>query len=186
MSQYYLIAQLPSLDGLAENAPLPITEEQFLTLCGRLLGKKTVSELERLTLLPSIGAEHSESPLIEGWNDNERKLRVALAKARADKMGKPFDLPSDNLSTAHMKIASEAVEIENPLEAESFLLHYRLRALEMYRPMDVFSKEYLFYYGLKLKLILRIRGFDTKAGEAAYKDIYRSILDGDRTEVSNG
>ncbi len=185
MSQYYLIAQLPSLDGLAENAPLPITEEQFLTLCGRLLGKKTVSELERLTLLPSIGAEHSESPLIEGWNDNERKLRVALAKARADKMGKPFELAGDGLSAEHLKVAATAVEIEDPLEAEGFLLRYRLHFLEMQRPMDPFTEEFIFYYGLKLKLLLRMRGFDTKTGEAAYQDIYRAILSENRMEAND-
>ena len=29
MAAYYLVAQLPSLDGLGERAPLPITEERF-------------------------------------------------------------------------------------------------------------------------------------------------------------
>ncbi len=29
MAEYYLISQLPSLDGISENTPIPITEEQF-------------------------------------------------------------------------------------------------------------------------------------------------------------
>ena len=37
MAEYYLIAQLPSLDGVGENMPVPITEERFLELCCRFL-----------------------------------------------------------------------------------------------------------------------------------------------------
>jgi len=75
------------------------------------------------------------------------------------------------------------VEIENPLEAENFLLRYRLNFLETLRPMDSFSEDYIFYYALKLKLILRIRQFDVALGEATYKDIYNSILNGEKVEA---
>lgn len=40
MAAYYLMAQLPTLDGLGEAAAPPITEERFLELCGRFLGKR--------------------------------------------------------------------------------------------------------------------------------------------------
>ena len=42
----------------------------------------------------------------------------------------------------------------------------------------------MFYYGLKLKLILRIRQFDTENGEAAYKNIYNSIMNGENLEAT--
>ena len=183
MAEYYLISQLPSLDGISENTPLPITEERFLELCGRFLGKKALSEMDNLTLVPSVDFPKSKSDLIQNWNANERDLRLALAKIRADKMNKPFDLQNKNLSLELLKVANAAVEIENPLEAENFLLRYRLGFLETLRPMDNFSEEFIFYYGLKLKLIFRIRQFDTKIGEATYKDIYNSILNGDRLEA---
>ena len=70
------------------------------------------------------------------------------------------------------------------MEAEKYLSHYRLRILETLRPIDYFSENYIFYYGLKLKLLLRMRQFDTKAGEKAYKNIYNSILNGDRLEAT--
>ena len=69
------------------------------------------------------------------------------------------------------------------MEAEKYLNRYRLEILETLRPMDNFSEDYIFYYGLRLKLILRIRQFDTKAGEEAYRNIYNSILNGDRLEA---
>ena len=41
----------------------------------------------------------------------------------------------------------------------------------------------MFYYGLKLKLMARMRQFDAQAGREAYQSIYDSILRKDRLEV---
>lgn len=183
MAEYYLISQLPSLDGIGENTPLPITEENFIELCNRFLGKKAQKKLCGLTLLPPRNYEKSDSPLINAWNENERNLRLVLAKVRADKMKKPFDTDNVSLSAEVLKVANTAAETENPFEAEKVLNQYRLDFLETLRPMDSFSEDFIFYYGLKLKLILRIRQFDTEAGRTAYKNIYSSVLNGDRSEV---
>lgn len=183
MAEYYLISQLPSLDGIGENAPIPITEERFLELCDRFLGKKAINEIKKLTLVPSLIPEKSNSALIEVWNEGERNLRLALGKVRADKMKKSFDMGDKSLPVELIKAASAAVEMESPLEAENFLSHYRLGFLETLRPMDTFSEDFVFYYGLKLKLLLRTRQFDEKLGEATYRNIYNSILNGDRLEA---
>lgn len=183
MAEYYLISQLPSLDGIGENMPLPITQERFSDLCNRFLGKKALNEMKKLTLSPARNYEKSSSALIETWNEGERNLRLALAKARADKMKKPFDTGNRPLPIELAKVASAAVEIESPLEAEKFLNLYRLEFLETLRPMDSFSDDFVFYYGLKLKLSLRIRQFDADIGKTAYRNIYNSILNGDRSEA---
>ena len=183
MAEYYLISQLPSLDGVSENTPLPISEERFTELCNRFLGKKPQEALKKLTLSPPKEIAHSGSALIDDWNESERALRFALGKARAEKMKKPFDTQNRIFPVEYTKAASAAIEIENPMEAEKYLNRYRLEILETLRPMDSFSEDYIFYYGLKLKLILRIRQFDTKTGEKAYKNIYNSILNGDRLEA---
>lgn len=183
MAEYYLISQLPSLDGMSENSPVPITEERFLELCEGSLKNKALCELKNIKLVPSADAAKSYSSLIESWNSGERDLRLALAKVRADKMNKAFDLQNKHLPLELFKVASAAVEIKNPLEAEKFLLQYRLAFLETIRPMDNFSEEYIFYYALKLKLILRLRQFDAEVGKAVYNNIYNSILNGDRLEA---
>ena len=183
MAEYYLISQLPSLDAIGENSPIPITQEQFLELCNRFLNKKAVKELENLTLVPSLEQEKTSSELIDSWNSGEKNLRLALAKARAEKMNKTFDTKDSVISVELSKMANSALESENPLDAEKLLLHYRLSFLETLRPMDIFSKEYIYYYALKLKLILRIREFDAVIGESTYKNIYNSILNGDRLEA---
>ena len=183
MAEYYFISQLPSLDGISENAPLPITEERFTELCNRFLGKKSRENIKKLTLSPAKNIESSGSALIDAWNESERNLRFALGKVRAEKMKKTFDTENRIFPVEYVKAASAAVEIENPMEAEKYLNGYRLEILETLRPMDSFSEDYVFYYGLKLKLLLRIRQFDTKLGEKAYKNIYNSILNGDRLEA---
>ncbi len=183
MSEYYLISQLPSLDGISENMQLPITEERFFELCNQVAVKRIQNEINKISLLPSKTYEKSSSSLIEKWNDGERNLRLALGKVRADKMKKSFDIENNALSSELIKIANTAIEIESPLEAEKFLNNYRLDFLETLRPMDNFSEEFVYYYGLKLKLISHIRQFDTNTGEIAYKNIYNSIMDGDRLEA---
>ena len=184
MAEYYLISQLPSLDGLSENVPMPITEERFFELCERFLNKKAQNELKQLTLMPSRECEETGSEFLDKWNDGERNLRLVLGKIRAEKMNKAFD--AEKIQSAPVELiqaAREAVEIENPLEAEKFLNKYRLDFLESLRPMDSFSEDFVFYYGLKLKLISRIKQFDLESGETAYKNIYSSIINGERLEV---
>ncbi len=183
MAEYYLISQLPSLDGINENTPLPITSERFSELCGRFLSKKAQAELKKLTLAPPKNPEKSTSSLVEKWNDGERSLRIALAEVRAAKMNKHFDAENKSFSPALLQAVRTAVEIENPMEAEKFLNKYRLDFLEALRPTDSFSEEFVFYYGLKLKLIERIRKFDSESGECAYRNIYDSIMNGNRSEV---
>ena len=183
MAEYYLISQLPSLDGINENTPLPITEERFTELCDRFLGKRSQRAIKKLSLSPPKNSDSSGSVLIDAWNESERTLRFALGKARAEKMKKPFDTENRTFPVEYIKAASTATEIENPLEAEKYLNSYRMEILETLRPMDSFSEDYVFYYGLKLKLLLRIRQFDTKLGEKAYKKIYNSILNGDKMEA---
>ena len=184
MAEYYFISQLPSLDGLGENAALPITEARFLELCDRFLGRKAQERIQKLTLSPPKNyLEPTNSPLIDAWNEAERNLRLALGKVRADKMKKPFDTENQTLLAEYIKAAGAAVEIEDPMEAEKFLNRYRLELLELLRPTEPFSEEFVFYYGIKLKLLQRIRQFDAQAGETQYRNFYNSILYGDRLEA---
>lgn len=183
MAEYYLMSQLPSLDGIDGNTPLPITEKDFLEVCRRFLGKKELRELEKLTLLPQRESVKSSSPFVEAWNEGERNLRLALAKVRAERMKKTFDIGNEHLPAELLQVAHTAVEFESPLEAEKFLNDYRMKFLETLRPMDTFSKDSVFYYCLKLKLVSRLRNFDDEGGKTAYKNIYNSVLMGESLEA---
>ena len=181
---YYLISQLPSLDGYSDTAPLPIDEARFMELVRGQLGKNTQNDMEKLTLTPPMDSEKTSSPLLSAWYDGERDLRLALGKIRAEKMNKTFTFPNKILSAALIKTATDAQEADNPFEAEKILFSHRLSFLESLRPTDTFCEDFLFYYGLKLKLLVRMRQFDPVRGEAAYRKIYNSILQGDKKEVN--
>lgn len=183
MAEYYFISQLPSLDGLNENAPLPISEERFAELCNRFLGKRLRDAVKKLTLSPPRNYKSSGYGLIDAWNESERKLRLALGKIRAEKIKKSFDTQNVVLPAEYIKTAITAAEIENPMEAEKYLNKIRLDLLEELRPQDSFSDDYILYYGLKLKLIMRIKQFDKKVGENSYRNIYNFILNGNRLEA---
>ena len=65
MAEYYLISQLPSLDGIGESSPLPITEERFLELCSSFLSKKALNEIKNLTLCPNLDFEKVKESMEE-------------------------------------------------------------------------------------------------------------------------
>ena len=183
MNQYYLIAQLPSLETASETTALPITEERFYELCKSNLGKRAWNALSGLTLVPKKQYKKSGYSFIDNWNQWEKNFRLALAGARAEKMKKPFEGETGEVSAELLQAVRQAVEMEDPLEAERYLTRVRLDFLETLRPADSFSETMLFYYALKLKLILRIQQFDKSKGQNAYQKIYGSIMYGGAQEV---
>lgn len=183
MAEYYLISQLPSLDAVGDIAPLPITEERFSELCRTFLKERAQAVLDKITLSPPKTSDNTGSALIDSWSESERNLRFALGKIRAEKMKKSFDTENRVIPAEYIKAAEQAAGLDNPMEAEKALNAFRLEILESLRPMDNFSEEFIFYYGLKLKLLGRMRQFDTAAGEAAYRNIYNSIINGERLEA---
>ncbi len=182
MNQYYLLSQLPSLDGILDNVPLPITEERFSELCGRFLGKKAQNIFNSLTLIPDRNFEKTSSALVNQWNEGERLLRLALAVVRAEKMKKSFDCENVSFPAGLLQTARAAVDAADPLTAEQLLNRFRLDFLEGLRPSDPFSEDSLFYYGLKLKLLERIQCFDEEKGRAEYRKIYNSVMNGNKQE----
>ena len=183
MNQYYLIAQLPSLETAGETTALPITEERFFELCKSNLGKKAWNALSGLTLVPKRQNQKSGYPFIDKWNEWEKNFRLALAAARAEKLKKPFEGETGEVSAELLQAVRQAVEMEDPLEAERYLTRVRLNFLETLRPGDAFSESTLFYYALKLKLIVRLQRFDKGRGQSAYRKIYGSIMYGGDQEV---
>ena len=183
MNQYYLIAQLPSLEIASETTALPITEERFYELCKTNLGKKAWNALNGLTLVPKRQNQKTGYSFIDKWYQWERNFRLALAGARAEKMKKPFEGKTGEFPEELLRTVRQAVEMGDPLEAERYLTRVRLDFLETLRPADSFSETMLFYYALKLKLILRLQRFDKSRGQSAYREIYSAIMHGGDQEV---
>ena len=66
--------------------------------------------------------------------------------------------------------------MDSPLEAEQYLNEVRVAMMDRVAPMDHFSTDAVFMYGLKLKLAQRMKSFTEEAGAASYRAIYDQIL----------
>ncbi len=176
MNQYYLMAQLPSFTVSDDRTSLPITEEYYTELCSRFLDEEEMKVLSKLSLEPPVDGDKTGSALVDGWYEKERSLRVALAQIRALNMKKKFDASGITLSPDAVQAARTATGMDSPLAAEQFLNQYRLEVLNNLMPLDGFSVDAVFGYGLKLKLALRMKKFNAETGMASYHKIYDRIL----------
>jgi hypothetical protein len=137
------------------------------------------------------GGSYAEAPkppssdFINKWRNWERSLRLNLARYRAQRLRReggaavdPPDYPSDAAAAA-----KAAAVIDSPLEAEIFLDKARWDAIELFQGIDYFSKNTIFAYLLKLRLLERRALFKAEEGFSEYKGLYTSIID-DSEEAS--
>ncbi|MCX7949547.1 MAG: DUF2764 domain-containing protein, partial [Treponemataceae bacterium] len=119
---YYLVAQLPSLSF---GAPAGVSIPYFLDLCGTFLTEKDRALLGFLALSPegnspgSLGTGYEEeiepcgSPLIDGWRQWERALRLHLGQGRYQRLKRETprlaDPPVDPLDAARVARAALAI-----------------------------------------------------------------------------
>ncbi len=66
--------------------------------------------------------------------------------------------------------------MSSPLAAEQFLFDYRMKVLDDLRPLDGFSIDAIYEYGIRLLLVSRMKKFDTENGRNSYHRIYDTIL----------
>lgn len=173
-NQYYLMSQLPAID--CDSKSLPITEQYFRDLCSRFLDQKSLTILENLSLEPSRDETKTGSAFLDKWNEKERCLRLALAQIRAVKMKKEFGVLPASCTADILQAARTAVGMDSPLAAEEFLNQYRMQTLDSMQPIDNFSIDAVFAYGLRLMLCQRMKKFDKEIGITSYRKIYDEIL----------
>ncbi|MCR4579630.1 MAG: DUF2764 domain-containing protein [Treponema sp.] len=179
MDYYYLVSQLPNISAAETKAALPLTGEQFRELAGRFISEDEKKILEKLSLVPPMELEATGSAFLDTWYEKERNLRCALAQIRAQKLKKD-SIPLPPGCTADIVTAARtAVGMDSPLSAEQFLYDYRLRLLDDLRPLDAFSIDAVYAYGLRLILVERMRKFEVENGKTSYHKIYDTILSND-------
>ncbi len=175
-NHYYLAAQLPGFVFSGGTVTqLPITYPDFIELCSRFLEGKELQQLKGLTIEPPCNDEKTGSPMLDAWYTWERSVRLALAHIRAQRMKKEF-ADTTPISQDIQQIARTASGYDSPLEAERYLNNERLRVLNELTPLDPFSTDAIFVYGLKLCIAARIIQFNEEAGMESYRAIYDQIL----------
>ncbi len=75
-----------------------------------------------------------------------------------------------------IQAARTATGMDSPLSAEQFLNEYRIGVLDKIAPLDQFSVDAVYNYGLRLMLAERMKKFNRDEGLASYHTIYEEIL----------
>lgn len=176
MAYYYLVSQLPNISAAEGKSSLPLNGSSFKELCGRFLSEGEMSTLEGLSLVPPKEASPTGSVFLDTWYEKERYLRFTLAQIRAQRMKKEASVLPPGCTADILQAARTAVGMDSPLSAEQYLFEYRMKLLEEIKPLDGFSIDAVYAYGIKLLLVERMKKFDTENGKACYHKIYDKIL----------
>lgn len=174
--QYYLVAQLPDIASASEKQALPITEEYFRNLCSRFLDEKSMQILNNLSLVPPRNEVSTGSEFVDTWYNKERALRLSLAQVRALNMHKESGQLDGFCTGDVLQAARTAVGMDSPLSAEQYLYQYRLDVINQIAPLDMFSIDAIFAYGIKLMLAQKMKLFNEENGTTSYHTIYDRIL----------
>ena len=175
---YYLMAQLP---GLHAEAPAAISYERFREIALRFLSPADGKILSVLSLEPPRVRLLTGSDVVDGWYDFERSLRLSLERIRAQKLARAITISGDDeaniyLALETLPIARSALSLEDPLEAERYLIRARAEYVERVGALHYYDADAVFSYGLMLLLHERGDRFAAEAGRASYTTIYHQIL----------
>jgi hypothetical protein len=177
-AHYYLMSQLPAL---IRDVPAQIDYARFEELASRFLAPEDLAALRALSLEPPRSPVSTGSEILDAWFAFERSLRLSLARARAEKLGRDFPETGEDESCVYAalegsEVARAAAAIENPLDAERFLSRARFDFIENIGSLHGFDREAVFAYGLSLLLKERESKFSPDTGRAAYVEAYNAIL----------
>ena len=116
---------------------------------------------------------------IDGWREWENALRLSLARLRASRLGREDEaLPeAPGFSSAAATAAAKALEAETPLEGEAIIDKARWEAVETLQGSDLFHRNTVFAYLMKLLILERQASFRDETGFSEYKTLYHSILE---------
>ena len=164
-SYYYLISSLPDLRSDGE---MPLSYEEFLSLCELNVSESTYNVLKNLTLSSENG------PFLKKWNVFYENLTGELNSLRSAKLGKSYsaEYDKDPITT---QAAQAAMAAKNPLEAEKILLNCQFDELDSLVGTHIFDDVYLFGYAVKLKLLERQSCFVEAEGKAEFKHLFDKV-----------
>ncbi len=176
MAYYYLVSQLPNIQITEVKSSLPLNFSSFKELASRFVSENERKILNEMSLVPPKERTSTESDFLDNWYEKERNLRFALAQIRAQKMKKDANPLPPSCTADIVTVARTAVGMDSPYSAEQFLFEYRIKLLDDLRPLDGFSIDAVYAYGIKLMLVERMRKFDVEIGKTSYHEIYDKIL----------
>jgi hypothetical protein len=177
MSQYYYFAA--SLPMLEPEGPPPMSAEEFLESCSRLLTAPDFMEIQQARL-NAARAGNPRIEILKRFQEAEFGLRNELVKLRAKKLGVEQDryIREESLNPLLAAAAREILEQETPLKSETTMSGTLWTILEDLMVGHYFDVDFLTAYYLKLQILERQASFQVEAG----KQKLESILSGDKKD----
>lgn len=166
-SYYYLVSSLPDLKS---DEKMPVSYQEFLSMCESNVNERTYQLLEGLTL------SSTEGPLVKEWSVFYGSLKSELNYQRSTNLGKPYPASYEKDALAS-QAASAALSAKNPLEAEQIMLDYEFEQLDSLVGLHSFDDYVLFGYAIKLKLLERQSCFEHDKGEAEFRRLMHVVQD---------
>ena len=161
MRYYYLIASLPTLT--LGRVPA-IGEAAFRARCREHLTAADGAAVEDVF---ATGGAHSDHPFVAAWRERDTRVRNAVARARALRLGRdaaPHLRPEREFDAYTPRAVAEAFARPSPAERELELDRYRWQVIDELAGTAVFTSEIVLAYALKLRLTERWRKLDDAAG----------------------
>jgi hypothetical protein len=180
---YYFAATLPALQP---GAAAPMASAEFLERAGRQVSGRELLALRAAVLVSPPEGPPVEclgvSPLLDGYYRWERAFRLALARLRAARLGRPsaaWAQPAGGSPDAAYEAEARArstAQAASPLEGELAIERERWDAIQSFLGYDEFGFEALAAYRLRLQSLERAAALTAERGEAGYRAAYDAIL----------
>ena len=168
MEYVYLVASLPRLELTA--AP-PITSAELLAASEGVLRRDHWDDLRAIV---EERPRDVRSPEARALVDADARLRVALARIRAQRAGVAPALPPHvptEFDARAADVAARAMALEDPLERELVLDRHRWALLDAAAAFPAFGVQAVFAYALKLRLVEKWTAMDEAEGLRIASDL---------------
>ncbi len=177
MSRYWYLAS--TLPGLLFAAQPPISTQEFLGTCKRLMSDQDYAEVESAPQALTEGQERKpRSEFLCAYVDWARGFGNELSRLRARGIGKNEEafLRSGSQSDEAAKAAAACFGVEDPYKAELAIARERWTAIERFSALNAFDLDYLVAYRIKLAINERLARFAPEEGQKGYRRLYKEIF----------
>ncbi len=199
MSRYWYLAS--SLPGLLFGTPVPLSSQDFLGFCKRLMNPKDYLETEAVPcFLEGSNAAHGSggtadtqlslpcirSAFLKSFLVWDRGFKNELSRLRARSGGKNEEayLREGGQADEAVKAAVACFGVDDPLKAEIGIEKERWSAVERLSALSGFDLDFIVSYRIKLLINERLHGLAAEAGKDSYRRLYEEIFGTARREAA--
>ena len=166
-SRYYF---LPSLPMLRFNAKAPFDWNTFI----EEYAKDRVSAGDMKLLKKIEKGDYTGNGFLKEWKKFSDTADKAINEKRKSNLGK-IDEYHAEADFDLAKFVNTVMNAKNPLEAELAILKFKYDYLDAKLANQVFTRDVVLGYALKLKLLLRKDLFTVEAGNVQYEILFDRV-----------